>query len=311
MEKIRLNDGNCIPAIGFGVFRIPPDGSTYRAVREALDAGYPAHRHRGRVLNEREVGRAVREERDTARGHLRHQQAVAAGLRRGGERAGRCRLISWGSTISTCTCCTSPYRRRCRRVARAGSRPKKPGRIRSIGVSNMTPKIWNAFVPHFDTVPAVNQVECNPYFQQRALRAITDAAGTVLEAWGPLGQGSGKLLSDPVLTQIAARHGKNVGQTILRFELQDGIVVLPKSTNPGRIRGNLDVFDFALDEEEMRATARSTRDAARTILTCRAWATICCPPSTCTRTTEKRRKTMEYLTLYNGVGIPQLGFGVF
>ncbi len=263
MEKIRLNDGNCIPAIGFGVFRIPPDGSTYRAVREALDAGYRHIDTAAAYFNEREVGRAVRESgipREdifvTSKLWLQDYGEAAKGL--------DASLDKLGLDYIDLYLLHQPYGD----VAgawRALEAGKKAGRIRSVGVSNMTPKIWNAFVPHFDTVPAVNQVECNPYFQQRALRAITDAAGTVLEAWGPLGQGSGKLLADPVLTQIAARHGKNVGQTILRFELQDGIVVLPKSTNPERIRGNLDVFDFALDEEEMRAiraldTGRGSHD---------------------------------------------------
>src|SRR5699024_9897194 len=107
---------------------------------------------------------------------------------------------------------------------------KAAGKIKSIGVSNMTPRIWNTFVPQFDTLPAVNQVECNPFFQQKALRAILDKDNVKIEAWGPLGQGNSALLTHPVITAIAEKHGRNAGQVILRFELQEGIIVLPKST---------------------------------------------------------------------------------
>ncbi len=128
---------------------------------------------------------------------------------------------------------------------------KAQGRIKSIGVSNMTPKIWNEFVPQFETVPAVNQVECNPFFQQRELRKVLEKNDVKIEAYQPLGHGDASLLSHPVLVGIAEKYGKNAGQVILRFEVQDGLIVLPKSTNPERIAGNLDIFDFELTAEEM------------------------------------------------------------
>ena len=128
---------------------------------------------------------------------------------------------------------------------------KAEGKIKSIGVSNMTPKLWNTFVPQFDTVPAVNQVECNPYFQQRELREIMDNSGVKLEAWGPLGQGNQKLFSEPLIQKIAQKYRKDAGQVILRFEIQDGLIVLPKSTKPERIKSNLNLFDFTLTEDEM------------------------------------------------------------
>ena len=129
----------------------------------------------------------------------------------------------------------------------------------------MTPKIWNKFVPQFSTLPAVNQVECNPYFQQRKLRAILDPLNVKIGAWGPLGQGNGRLLTDPAIVRIAEKYGKNAGQVILRFEVQDGIIVLPKSVNPERIAGNLNIFDFSLTDGEMNAlraldTGKGTHD---------------------------------------------------
>jgi diketogulonate reductase-like aldo/keto reductase len=128
---------------------------------------------------------------------------------------------------------------------------KKAGKIRSIGVSNMTPKIWNSFVPRFSTIPSVNQVECNPYFQQKELRKILDPQGVRLEAWYPLGHGDKGLLANETVVALAKKYGKNAGQVILRFEIQSGVIVLPKSTNPERIKGNLDIFDFELSENEM------------------------------------------------------------
>ena len=128
---------------------------------------------------------------------------------------------------------------------------KAAGKIHSIGVSNMTPKIWNEFVPQFETLPAVNQVECHPFFQQRELRALLAGDDVKIEAYQPLGHGDASLLSHPAITALAEKYGKNAGQVILRFEVQDGLLVLPKSTNPARIAGNLDLFDFTLTEDDM------------------------------------------------------------
>ena len=100
-------------------------------------------------------------------------------------------------------------------------------------------------------IPAVNQVECNPFFQQRELRAFLDKDNVRIEAYQPLGHGNSALLTHSTITGLAEKYGKNAGQIILRFELQDGLIVLPKSTNPERIAGNIDVFDFELSEDEM------------------------------------------------------------
>lgn len=128
---------------------------------------------------------------------------------------------------------------------------KKAGKIRSIGVSNMSPKLWNKFVPNFDEVPSVNQVEFNPYFQQRELREILAKDDVRVEAWAPLGEGNKDLLNEPVILDIAKKYNKNAGQVILRFENQEGIVVFPKSVHEARIKSNLDIFDFELTDEEM------------------------------------------------------------
>lgn len=251
MEKFKLNDGNFIPAVGFGVFLIPNDGSTYTAVSEALKAGYRHIDTAAAYFNEEEVGRAVRDS-GIPRGEifitskLWLQDYGYDAAKKGLETS----LKKLGSEYIDLYLLHQPYGD----VAgawKALEDAKKEGKLRSIGVSNMTPKLWNEWVPQFGTMPAVNQVECNPYFQQRELRKLTDAANVRIEAWGPLGQGSSKLLNDPVVVKLAEKYGKDAGQIILRFEVQEGIIVLPKSTKPARIAGNLDIFGFSLTDAEM------------------------------------------------------------
>ena len=104
---------------------------------------------------------------------------------------------------------------------------------------------------NFDSVPAVNQVEFNPYFQQKELRGILAKKDVKVEAWAPLGQGNARLLADPVITALAGKYGKDAGQIILRFENQEGIIVFPKSTHKERIKSNMEIFDFELTTDEM------------------------------------------------------------
>lgn len=253
MEFITLNDGNKIPAIGFGVFMIPADGSTYKAVREALDAGYRHIDTATAYFNEEEVGRAVRDSgipREeifiTSKLWLSHYGYERAKI--GIERS----LNKLGLDYIDLYLIHQPYGD----VAgawRAMEEAKLAGKLRSIGVSNMTPKIWNEFVPQFSTLPSVNQVECNPFAQQKELRAIMDKDNVKLECWYPLGHGDTSLLNHPTITTLAEKYNKDAGQIILRFEVQEGFITLPKSSNPDRIKSNIDIFDFSLTEDEMNA----------------------------------------------------------
>ena len=128
---------------------------------------------------------------------------------------------------------------------------KDEGKIRSIGVSNMTPKLWNSFVPDFDTMPSVNQVEFNPYIQQKEIRQIMEKDDVKLESWGPFGRGNKDLLTNPTITDIADKYSKDAGQVILRFENPEGVIVFPKSTKDERIKSNMDIFDFKLTNDEI------------------------------------------------------------
>lgn len=252
MEYIVLNDGNKIPAIGFGVFTIPNDGPTYEAVTQALKAGYRHIDTAAAYFNEEDVGRAVRDSgipRDeifiTSKLWLQDHGYEAA--KKGIARSLRKLDLGYIDLYLV----HQPYGD----VAgawKAMEEAKAEGTLRSIGVSNMSPAIWKKFVPDFATKPAVNQVEFNPLFQQKEIRALMAETDTKLEAWYPLGHGNAGLLGDPVITKLAEKYGKNAGQIILRFEVQEGVITLPKSTNPERIRTNLDVFDFELTEEEMK-----------------------------------------------------------
>lgn len=128
---------------------------------------------------------------------------------------------------------------------------KKAGKIRSIGVSNMSPKIWQEFVPNFSTMPSVNQVEFNPFCQQKELRKLMEPADVRIEAWAPLGQGNQALFENAVINRLAKKYNCSVAQVILRFEEQDGAIILPKSIHTDRMRSNLEIFDFGLTDSEM------------------------------------------------------------
>lgn len=253
MTSITLNDGNKIPVVGFGVFLIPADGPTYDAVLTALKAGYRHIDTAAAYFNEADVGRAVRDsgvprEEIFITSKLWLQDYGYEAAKKGLETS----LEKLGMDYVDLYLLHQPYGD----VAgawKALEEAKAAGKIRSIGVSNMTPKIWKEFVPQFETVPAVNQVECHPFFQQRELRELLTGDDVKIEAYQPLGHGDASLLSHPAITRLAEKYGKNAGQVILRFEVQDGLIVLPKSTHTERIAGNLDIFDFALTEDEMDA----------------------------------------------------------
>lgn len=251
MEFITLNDGNRIPQVGFGVFMIPNDGPTYDAVLAALKAGYRHIDSAAAYFNEEDVGKAVRDSgipRDEIfiTSKLWLQDHGYEGAKVGIARSLRKLDLGYIDLYLI----HQPYGD----VAgawKAMEEAKAEGKLRSIGVSNMSVNIWNKFVPDIATKPAVNQVEFNPLTQQKELRKVMAQTDTKLEAWYPLGHGNESLLTNPVITKLTEKYGKNAGQVILRFETQEGVIVLPKSTNPERIRTNLDIYDFELTEDEM------------------------------------------------------------
>ena len=127
------------------------------------------------------------------------------------------------------------------------------GKIKSIGISNVTVNLWNKFKDGMKIMPAVNQVEFNPFTQQKELRKVMAENNILLEAWYPLGHGNKELLENEVILNLANKYYKNAGQIILRWIYQEGVVSLPKSTNLERMQGNIDIFDFELTAQEMKA----------------------------------------------------------
>lgn len=251
MEYIKLNDGLEIPTIGFGTFMIPADGSTYEAVKTALDFGIRHIDTAAAYFNEQEVGQAVADsdvEREdvwiTSKLWLQDYAYENA------KKAIDLSLDKLGTDYMDLYLLHQPYGK----VTdgwKALEEAKDEGKIRSIGVSNMTPTLWKKWVPDFDSMPSVNQVEFNPYIQQKELSEILKPLDVKIQAWGPLGRGNTNLLNEPVISEIAEKYGKNAGQVILRFENQEGIIVFPKSTNPERIKSNMEIFDFELTDDEM------------------------------------------------------------
>lgn len=251
-----LNDGVEIPAIGFGTYMIPADGSTYRAVRAALDAGYRHIDTAAAYFNEREVGEAVRDS-----GIPREEVFITTKLwlQDHGREAARDGLDACLRRLGTgyidLFLIHQPYGD-VPGAWKALEDAKRGGLVRSIGVSNMTPSIWNRFVPGFDTPPSVNQVEFNPYCQQRALAEIMKGYGTRIEAWAPLAQARGGLLEDPAVLGIAQELGRTPAQVVLAYEVGEGAVVLPRSVNGARMSENLGFRNVRLSGAD-RAALRS------------------------------------------------------
>jgi 2,5-diketo-D-gluconate reductase A len=249
---VRLNDGAEIPQFGFGVFQIPAE-ETVTAVRTALDAGYRHIDTAQMYGNEAEVGRAIaesgvpREEifvttklNNDCHGYDAALGALDESLRKLGFDHVDLFLIHWprpqeGRYVETWT---------------ALEKLKADGKARSIGVSNFTVEHLDRLAVRTGTVPAVNQIELHPQFPQAALRAYHAEHGIATEAWSPIGQG-GDLLQDGRLRALADEHGRSPAQIVLRWHIQLGNIVFPKSVTPERIRENIDVFDFELSARDM------------------------------------------------------------
>ncbi|MEU2305466.1 aldo/keto reductase [Streptomyces misionensis] len=260
IPSVTLNNGVEIPQLGFGVFQVP-DEQTTAAVTSALEAGYRSIDTAAIYGNETGVGRALaaaalpREELfvttkvwNADQGYDATLRAFDASLAKLGLDYVDLYLIHW----------PTPARDLYRDSWRALERLAEEGRVRAAGVSNFQPDHLERLLDGATLIPAVNQIELHPGLQQAALRAFHAEHKIATEAWSPLAQGA--VLDDPAITDIAAWHGKSPAQVVIRWHLQLGNIVIPKSVTPARIRENLDVFDFALSEQEMTAIAALDRD---------------------------------------------------
>lgn len=261
----KLNDGNEIPVLGFGVFMVPDNGPAYEAVYKALEAGYRLVDTAAAYMNESDVGKAIKDsgiprEEIFVTSKLWLQDYGYEAAKKGIETS----LENLGLDYMDLYLLHQPYGDVIG-AWRALEEGKEEGKIRSIGISNQTPAIIKKFLPDMRFLPAVNQVELNPFYQQKELRNFMKDYGIIAEAWYPLGHGNRELLTNPVLTSIAEKYGKDAGQIILRWHIQEGVVALPKATTQEHINGNIDVFDFSLTDAEMSVirsldTGKGTHD---------------------------------------------------
>jgi diketogulonate reductase-like aldo/keto reductase len=256
VPSLTLNNGVPIPQLGFGVFLIRP-GETARAVTSALEAGYRLIDTAQGYKNEEGVGEAIAKSdvpRDEVfvttklvngqHGYDRTLSAFDGSVKRLGVDVIDLFLIHW----------PLPMFDQYVETWRALEKLLAEGRVRSIGVSNFEIEHLERLASETDITPALNQVELHPRFPQEALREYHDSHGILTEAWAPLGQNRG-LLDDSRVIDIAKKVGRTPAQVVLRWHIQIGNVVIPKSVNPGRIRENIDVFDFELDQADMAAFA--------------------------------------------------------
>ncbi len=247
--KIEFNDGKAIPQIGLGVWQTPNEEAA-PAVRKALEVGYRHVDTAAIYENEEGVGEGIRQS-GVARGDIflttklwndrqSHDAALKAfdeSLKRLGTDYVDLFLIHW----------PSPHRGTYVEAWKALVELKKQGRARSIGVSNFAEEHLERIIGETGETPVLNQIELHPDFQQKALRAVHERLGLRTQSWSPLGQG--KLLSNPDIAKVAQRLGKSPAQVIIRWHLDNGLIVIPKSVTPSRIEENFKVFDFTLDAD--------------------------------------------------------------
>jgi 2,5-diketo-D-gluconate reductase A len=253
VPSLQLNDGNRIPQLGFGVFQIEPE-DTVEVVTRALEIGYRHIDTAEMYENEREVGEGLR-----ASGPGRDEVFITSKLNNGAHRPDDARrafegtlsalgfdrvdlfLIHWplptlydGDYVSTW---------------QVLEEFKADGRARSIGVSNFQVEHLERLAAETEVVPAVNQIELHPYFQNREVAAYGEEHGIVTEAWSPIAQGD--VLDDPEIGAVAEKLGRTPAQVVLRWHIQHGYIVFPKSVTTERIRENFELFDFELDADDM------------------------------------------------------------
>lgn len=255
IPSVQMNDGRAIPQIGFGVWQVPDDVVT-DATLEAFRCGYRHVDTAAVYENERGVGEAIARsglERDelfvttkvwqTDHGYDATLRAFDTSLGLLGLDQVDLYLVHWPAPA------TGNYLETWRAVLSL----QADGRARSIGVSNFHVHHLDRIIEEFDVVPAVDQIELHPWLPQSQVRAYAAQHDIVIEAWSPLA--SGGLIDNPTLAAVGAKYGKTPAQVMIRWHLELGNVVLPKSVTPERIRQNIDVFDFGLDEEDFAAIA--------------------------------------------------------
>ncbi|TPN76713.1 aldo/keto reductase [Mesorhizobium sp. CU2] len=263
-DQLKLNDGATIPQIGLGVWQVDP-GITAKVVRWGIEAGYRLIDTAEGYRNEEGVGEAIR-----SAGVPRSELFITSKLRNGAHQRDAA-LRAFDDTMKKLGIeqidlflihWPVPSQDKYVEAWKTLVELQKGGRIKSVGVSNFNQDHLERIIGETGVAPVVNQIELHPRFQQRDSRDFHKKHNIHIESWSPLG--SGRLLADPTLEKIAKKHGKSVAQVIIRWHLQEGLVVIPKSVNQDRIAGNFDVFGFELDADDMATIRGMDSSSGRT-----------------------------------------------
>ncbi len=269
MEYITLNNGVKMPAEGVGVFQVPDGNVTVQAVYDAIASGYRSIDTASAYQNEASVGEAI--SRAISDGLVKREELFITtklwvqdygeeSAKRAFEKSLKLLKLDYldlylfhqplGDYYSAYRAMTDLY---------------KAGETRAIGCSNLYPHVLADFCESVEIRPAVNQVELHPFFQQPGALETMKSYGVIPEAWGPFAEGKFDIFSNPILSKIAQKHGKTVAQIILRWNIQRGVVVIPKSTKKARMEENFAIWDFVLDDEDMKSIAALDREKSEIV----------------------------------------------
>lgn len=256
MEFITLNNGVKMPLEGFGVFQVPDPSQCEQAVLDAVASGYRLIDTAAAYMNEEAVGAAVKKcgvprEELFITTKLWVQDASYEGAKKAFETSMEKLGLSYLDLYLIHQPMGDYYG-----AYRAMEELYKEGKIHAIGVCNCYPHVLADICETVTVIPAVNQVELHPFFQQKDALALMKEYGVVPEAWGPFAEGKHGIFTHPVLTGIGERYGKSAAQVALRWNVQRGVVVIPKSVHKERIEQNMNIWDFSLSEEDMAEIAK-------------------------------------------------------
>ena len=270
MEYTVLNTGAKMPMVGFGVFQIPDAEECRRVVIDAIKAGYRSFDTAASYMNEEAVGAAIREAVNSGlvtreelfitskmwvqdmKNYDTAKQAIETSLSKLGLEYLDLYLLhqSMGNYFEAYRAMEDAY---------------KEGKLKAIGVSNFFPHTLVNFCETVEIIPAVNQVELHPFFAQPQALEVMKEYGVQPEAWAPLAEGKHGIFTHPLLTEIGERYGKTAAQVVLRWNVQRGVVILPKSTKPERMAQNMDILDFTMTDEEMEQISALSLDHSEII----------------------------------------------
>lgn len=270
MEYVTLNTGAKMPMIGFGVFQIPDATECKRVVLDAIKTGYRLIDTAASYMNEEAVGEAIKEAIESGictreelfitskmwvqdmKNYDTAKAAIETSLKKLGLEYLDCYLLhqAMGNYFESYRAMEDAY---------------KEGKLKAIGVSNFFPSILANLCENVEVIPAMNQVELHPYFAQVDALETMKEYGVQPEAWAPLAEGKHGIFTDPMLTEIGEKYGKSAAQVVLRWNVQRGVVIIPKSTHVERMQQNIDILDFSLTEEEMDKISALTLDHSEII----------------------------------------------